>query len=153
MKNEATKPGVFDSGKLKDGKNGFNIIPYRKEVNAMPRGDRTGPAGMGPTTGRGWGYCAGYDALGYASLAPGFGRGRSRGWRGAGPGWGGGGGRGWRHWYHATGLPGWARYGYPSAWPSMSEEQEVELLKNQAEALRREMEAVTKRLEDLEKEE
>jgi hypothetical protein len=122
----------------------------------MPRGDRTGPAGMGPMTGRGMGYCAGYDAPGYASLAPGFGRGMGRGWWGGGPGWGGG-GRGWRHRYYATGLPRWARYDYPPAWaygpypygPAMTEEQEVELLKDQAEALRREMEAITKRLEEL----
>ena len=31
----------------------------------MPRGDRTGPAGMGPMTGRAAGYCAGYPAPGY----------------------------------------------------------------------------------------
>lgn len=32
----------------------------------MPRGDRTGPEGMGPMTGRGLGACAGYPAGGYA---------------------------------------------------------------------------------------
>jgi hypothetical protein len=42
----------------------------------MPRGDRTGPAGMGPMTGRAAGYCAGYDMPGYMNpyggrLAPG----------------------------------------------------------------------------------
>ena len=31
----------------------------------MPRGDGTGPAGRGPKTGRGLGYCAGYDSPGY----------------------------------------------------------------------------------------
>jgi hypothetical protein len=31
----------------------------------MPRGDRTGPAGMGPMTGRAAGYCAGYGTPGY----------------------------------------------------------------------------------------
>jgi hypothetical protein len=31
----------------------------------MPRGDRTGPAGMGPMTGRAAGYCAGYGMPGY----------------------------------------------------------------------------------------
>jgi hypothetical protein len=31
----------------------------------MPRGDRTGPAGMGPMTGRAAGYCAGYPAPGF----------------------------------------------------------------------------------------
>ena len=39
----------------------------------MPRGDGTGPEGMGPMTGRGAGYCAGTDAPGFG--APGFGRG------------------------------------------------------------------------------
>jgi hypothetical protein len=37
----------------------------------MPRGDRTGPGGMGPMTGRGAGYCAGYDVPGYVNAAPG----------------------------------------------------------------------------------
>ena len=31
----------------------------------MPGGDRTGPAGMGPMTGRAAGYCSGYPASGY----------------------------------------------------------------------------------------
>jgi hypothetical protein len=38
----------------------------------MPRGDRTGPLGEGPMTGRQWGYCAGYHN-------PGYGRGAGRG--------------------------------------------------------------------------
>jgi hypothetical protein len=123
----------------------------------MPRGDRTGPAGMGPMTGRGLGYCAGYGAPGYMDPAPGLGRGRGRGWWGAGRGWGGGGGRGWRHWYYATGLPGWARYGYPPFWgyapypQPPSAEEETEFLKNQAEALKRELDAIAQRLDELEK--
>lgn len=32
----------------------------------MPRGDGTGPNGQGPMTGRGFGYCAGYERPGYA---------------------------------------------------------------------------------------
>ncbi|MFW6102913.1 MAG: DUF5320 domain-containing protein, partial [Chloroflexota bacterium] len=36
----------------------------------MPWGDGTGPAGMGPMTGRGLGYCSGYGAPGFYS-APG----------------------------------------------------------------------------------
>ena len=31
----------------------------------MPLGDGTGPAGMGPMTGRAFGYCAGYPVPGY----------------------------------------------------------------------------------------
>ena len=36
-----------------------------KEVINMPFGDGTGPAGMGPMTGRAAGFCAGYPAPGY----------------------------------------------------------------------------------------
>jgi len=121
----------------------------------MPAGDRTGPAGWGPMTGRGLGYCAGYGAPGYASPAPGMGRGRGA-W-GAGRGWGGGGRRGWRHGYYATGLPGWARTGYPpfggyAPYPEPpSAEQETEFLKDQAEALKRELDAIARRLDELEK--
>jgi hypothetical protein len=115
----------------------------------MPAGDRTGPTGWGPMTGRGLGYCAGYGAPGCAAPATGLGHGRGRGW--------GVGGRGWRHWYYATGLPGWARYGYPPFaayapyWQPPSPEEETELLKDQAEALKRELDAIAKRLDELEK--
>jgi hypothetical protein len=51
----------------------------------MPRGDGTGPAGMGPMTGRAAGYCAGYDMPGYMNpyggrMGGGFGWGRGRFW-------------------------------------------------------------------------
>lgn len=45
----------------------------------MPRGDGTGPLGMGPMTGRGAGYCAGFRFPGYLNFGGrslGFGRGR-----------------------------------------------------------------------------
>jgi hypothetical protein len=76
----------------------------------MPRGDRSGPGGAGPMTGRGLGYCAGYPAPGYAADGYGYGRG------GGGYGGGRGGGRGYRHRYYATGVPGWGRAGYPAAY-------------------------------------
>jgi hypothetical protein len=107
----------------------------------MPRGNRTGPAGMGPMTGRGQGYCAGYDVPGYANPVPRFGL----GWRG--------GGRGRRHQF----LPGWARFGYAPArhygpgWRPVTEDEEVELLKNQAQVLQQELDAIAKRLAELEK--
>ena len=84
----------------------------------MPGGDRTGPLGAGPMTGRGVGICAGYDVPGYMnpSFGRGFGYGRGRGF---GRGFQGG-GRGWRHQYYATGLPGWARgYAYPYPHPAV----------------------------------
>ncbi|MFC1565223.1 DUF5320 domain-containing protein, partial [candidate division KSB1 bacterium] len=37
----------------------------------MPRGDRTGPDGAGPLTGRATGFCAGYKAPGYLNYAGG----------------------------------------------------------------------------------
>lgn len=54
----------------------------------MPRGDRTGPQGQGPRTGRGMGFCNGFDAPGYVSGGGGgFGYGRRLGGRGP-RGWG-----------------------------------------------------------------
>lgn len=45
----------------------------------MPRGQGTGPMGMGAMTGRGAGFCAGYGMPGYANN--GQGRGAGGGWR------------------------------------------------------------------------
>ena len=42
-----------------------NFEKSRKEVTNMPFGDRTGPAGLGPMTGRAAGYCAGFPMPGY----------------------------------------------------------------------------------------
>lgn len=124
----------------------------------MPFGDGTGPAGMGPMTGRGLGYCAGFGAPGY--MNPGFGR----GWWGRGGGRGGG-GRGRHHWYWATGLPGWARAG---GWPmapgyqgsyaqgvgpygqSADAEQERQMLQAQAQNMQQALEQINKRLSELE---
>lgn len=138
----------------------------------MPAGDRTGPRGMGPMTGRGAGFCAGYETAGYGNPMPGYGRGMGwgpgRAW--AGPARGGrafrypGGRRGWRHWYQATGLPGWARFGYAPGWgPSPAAafapyaeppapEQEVAFLRAEAEWLQEQLEAITQRIEELEQE-
>ncbi len=75
----------------------------------MPRGDRTGPSGAGPKTGRGQGYCTGNDAPGFQNVPNGRG---IRGSRVSGRGGRGGlgrGGLGFRNWFHATGLSRWAR--------------------------------------------
>lgn len=104
----------------------------------MPRGDRTGPMGAGPMTGRGAGWCAGYNRPGYANPAPRFGPGL--GYRS--------GGRGWRNMYYATGLPGWARWG--AAPPAPPAQQELADLKAQAGWLADRLEAIKKRIEALE---
>jgi len=108
----------------------------------MPRGNGTGPMGLGPMTGRGAGYCAGNAVPGYAN--PGMGRGL-----GMGSGFGGG-GRGWRNMFYATGLPGWQRFGWPGSPAPMSPENEAAALKAQAEALQKQVEAITKRLAEIE---
>ncbi len=111
----------------------------------MPRGDGTGPMGMGPKTGRAAGFCAGFGMPGYMNQVPGrgFGMGVGRGRGGAGCG----GGRGWRNMFHATGLPGWARDGVP-VMPAPAEELAV--LKQQAEHLGRVLGDMNKRIEDIE---
>ena len=38
----------------------------------MPFGDGTGPMGLGPMTGRGAGYCAGFGTAGFANPMPGY---------------------------------------------------------------------------------
>ncbi len=45
----------------------------------MPGGDRTGPAGAGPMSGRGAGFCAGNNTAGFQTAGGGFGRGCGRG--------------------------------------------------------------------------
>ena len=121
----------------------------------MPGGDRTGPTGMGPMTGRAAGFCAGFGMPGYMNTMPG------RGFGGRGRGFGGGGGRGHRNQFHATGLTGWQRaaMGYgafggvpttaaPFA-PTMSAEQQVDALKAQAEYFENELEGIRTRIEEL----
>jgi hypothetical protein len=114
----------------------------------MPFGDGTGPAGMGPMTGRAAGYCAGYGVPAYMKPIGGrgfWGRGR-----------GGGRGRGFGHGF------GWARAGYgymggPSAGPPyppqpMTAVQEIDILKSQAGYFKDALDGIAKRMEELEKE-
>jgi len=112
----------------------------------MPRGDGTGPAGMGPMTGRAAGFCAGFNMPGYTNsgIGRGFGYGMGRG-------------RGFRHWFYATGLPGWVRFGgfnhpyaYPPSYQKPDPEIEKQTLQNQAEYLETELNEVKKRLAALE---
>ena len=109
----------------------------------MPAGDRTGPQGMGPRTGRGAGYCAGNDSPGYANqgfgsgYGSGFGRGFGRGTFGRRTF----GRRGFRNFHHASGYPGGMGYGaYPPA--PMTSEQEQDMLKSQEAWLQEQLDAV-----------
>lgn len=112
----------------------------------MPFGDRTGPQGLGPMTGRGVGFCAGFGVPG--SMNPGIGRGFG--------GRGRGGGRGRRNWFRATGLTGWQRaFGWPSsgasqAFAAPARDQEIGALKAQARQFESALGDIRKRIEELE---
>jgi len=121
----------------------------------MPGGDRTGPMGMGPMTGRGAGYCGGSPAPGFMNR--GFGGGFGGGWFGRGRG----GGRGWRNWFHATGMTGWQRAATASPWggayaqpfvpTAAAGAQELDAMRGQAEYLAGALEEVKNRIDQLEK--
>jgi len=108
----------------------------------MPRGDGSGPAGMGPMTGRAAGFCAGYNVPGFMNpyggrMGGGFGRGRGRGW-GSG--------------YYPPQY-GPAPYGGTYAQPApYSADQEKEALQNQVKYFQDQIEAMQKRINDLESE-
>jgi hypothetical protein len=113
----------------------------------MPAGDRTGPWGQGPRTGRGLGFCTGFDSPGYTrSFGGGMGRGfRFRGGRVTGRGFYGRMGRGMYEYdqYH---MPPFRGYYEPSG------EDELKFLKKEAEQLKRYQKDLEKRISDLEKE-
>jgi len=109
-------------------------------------------------TGRAAGYCAGSGVPGCANpvIGRGFGMGFARGIGAWGRGFGGG-GRGWRNRFYATGQPGWmsyggyaAPYGYAVPYQAPNPEMEKQFLKGQIDALQAEMDAVSKRLADIE---
>jgi len=120
----------------------------------MPGGDRTGPGGLGPMTGRGAGQCAGNTAPGFANRGQGLGRrgggqGMGRG-AGLGRGPGMGGGRGWRNMFHLSGLPGWMRFGQGGtpAQPGPVVDERLNL-EQQAEALKAQLEQVNQRMSEI----
>lgn len=108
----------------------------------MPRGNRRGPAGAGPMTGRGMGYCAGYDVPGYANATgPGMGYGR-------GPGRGRMGG----YWRPGRGMA-WGRpAGYGPEWDPRYDAPPVMDRESRASYLREEIDMLSSHLEQLKKE-
>jgi hypothetical protein len=119
----------------------------------MPRGDRTGPWGEGPMTGRSAGYCAGYPTLGYTRLG-GRGRGRGSGW-----GWGGGGwGMAWRHgfgggdpWVHLDPFVPVRGAGRTYGPPAPSPETELSTLRERATQVERVLNEIRERISEVEK--
>ena len=92
----------------------------------MPRFDRTGPEGMGPMTGRGMGYCAGFTPA-YPRRG-GFNR-MGMAFR-----------HGWRRWHR----PGWD-------WaPENEPEDEISWLQQEERFLQKQLNALQERLKSLE---
>ncbi len=108
----------------------------------MPWGDRTGPFGAGPRTGRGLGYCAGNTVPGYMVGGPGWGFGR---------GWGRGFGRGWGRGWFGRGRGFWHPAYVPFAY-EYSKEDEKRFLESEIEGLTKAIETLKNRLKELDKE-
>ena len=94
----------------------------------MPRGDGTGPAGQGRMTGRGMGFCAGFNAPGFMNYSG----------RGLGRGMGFGRGYGWRRFSTE-----------PVVKPT--KEQEKNILESQVKMLESDQEQITQEISDLKK--
>jgi hypothetical protein len=130
----------------------------------MPRGDGTGPMGMGPMTGRAAGYCAGFPTPGFMNpmggrLGLGLGRGRAF----------------WPHGYYGAarfpslpyapypmyGSLGTMPYSFPQApgitpgtapfAPGVDPEQELSFLRSQVSTLKSQIDQTNSRIKELEK--
>ena len=100
----------------------------------MPFGDGTGPRGMGPMTGRGTGYCAGFGRLGFANPIPGR---RGVGFRRA---------YGYPYAYRSpVPYPGYAPFS-----PQMDKEQELDYLKGLAQSMRDDLNEIETRVQEIE---
>ncbi len=114
----------------------------------MPAGNRTGPAGMGPMTGRGAGNCTGMDAPGYMNAGAygrggGFGHGGRGGGRGSGRGFGFGARQGWNQ----DAVP----YMAAPAGVGPTPEQELAALKQQSQYLAETLKNIEMRMAELDK--
>lgn len=105
----------------------------------MPGFDRTGPRGMGPLTGGGRGLCSSRGGRGGGYHGFGF--------RGTSPPWP----------YVGRGRGGYARCRYPGFtetvnYPSVSRDQEIDELQNQAQAMREQLTQVEEKIKQMSKE-
>ena len=117
----------------------------------MPRGDRTGPNGMGQSTGRNLGYCSGYDSPGFTKGVPrgsaGYGFNRNYG-LGRGLGRGMGMNRGMRF-NRGFNYPVYSNY--PA--PEYSAKEEAKFLESEVKTLTEQLKVLEARLSDLTNEE
>ncbi len=102
----------------------------------MPRGDRMGPSGEGPKSGRGMGYCTGNDHPGYMNSFSHWGGGYGRRFQG-GSGYGRGAGLGFRGGYGSY-NPG-----------NISDVSEKTLVENDIRILKDQLSALEDRLSNI----
>jgi len=110
----------------------------------MPGGDRTGPTGAGPMTGRQAGVCNGFDRPGFAN-----GKRGQVGGRGQGKGGFRGNGNQRRNQRYAAGQTGW-RAPYSGGRPSAESTSEIASLKDQAQQLSSVLANLERRIMELE---
>ena len=111
----------------------------------MPGGDRTGPEGMGPMTGRAAGFCAGFNVPGYMNPYGGRGMGFGRAIGGRG------GGFGRRGEFANLAYPAVQTTFQPGVAPvPVNEAMELEALRNQSQAIEATLSVIQKRIETLE---
>jgi hypothetical protein len=121
----------------------------------LPRGDKTGPIGQGPMTGRAAGYCAGYSVPGFMNPINGYARGLGRG---CGRGWGRRFGRERFVYPQPVAVQPAYQHVYQPVAQNKSPRQEIAELENyklsldvQKGDLERELDDVTARIEELQK--
>lgn len=111
----------------------------------MPRGDRTGPYGEGPATGRGLGFCTGHQTPGYTKPRPRLGL--QRGFRG------GRGRRASRRTPIRRATPLTTRrdvYTQPEQDEKEILKEEKQIIQEEIEELERELEAINEEISEIE---
>ena len=115
----------------------------------MPRGDKTGPTGAGPRTGRMKGFCMGFGIPGTFNRFQDV----ASPWRGRG-------GQGRRNRFFNTGLTGWQRSawfgfgrgsrGFSTSDSDFAPGSQLETLKAQAQQLEEAMDGIKRRIQEME---
>jgi hypothetical protein len=123
----------------------MNNNPKQKGGNIMPFGDGRGPRGMGPRSGRGLGYCAGFDSPGYANPGQGYGRGFGRG-RGRGFGFK----ASWRNQEAPAYGPAY-RAGFSGQPVELDAKEKLKILKAEKEDIAQEMKAIEDEIKKLQR--
>ncbi len=105
----------------------------------MPLGDKTGPTGLGPMTGRGLGQCNSDSRSGNFNNFQRQGMGFRRGFRGGGRGWFG------------YGQPPFFGLRYRNSFQYPTAKEEKGIMTENLKALKEEMSAIEKRIKELSK--